>query len=205
VITAEPRDSLTPSHMRLARIPERYWKASFEDFPDDYDGKKEVGAYLEKIIENLHDGIGMLFWGLPGHGKTHMGTAVLKRALAHTATGLFLEASSIQSATIEKKNLDIVQRPLVEVAQTVDLLLLDDFGAEHANPFSKVLVESLVRSRGMRNKATIITTNLKLEKIPAAYGEAFASAMSEYVFPIRIQGKDWRRDKAAALKKRFEG
>jgi DNA replication protein DnaC len=134
-----------------------------------------------------------------------MAIGVLKKALAHNATGLFLEAPEIQDVTIQREELDLVSRPIVEVAKKVDLLVLDDVGAEHTSDFSRVLVEKLIRHRGTRNKSTLITTNLGLKELPGIYGAGFASAVREYVFPVKVQGKDWRDDKASDLKKRFEG
>ena len=205
MITAEPHDQLTPEHMRLARIPERYWKARVEDFPENYEGLRATNVYLSKLIHNLHDGVGMLYWGDTGNGKTHLAIGVLKKALAHNATGLFLEAAEIQDVTIRREELDVVTRPIVDIAKKVDMLVLDDIGSEHTSDFSRVLVEKLVRFRGTRNKVTIITTNLKLPTLGQTYGQAFASATREYVYPIRVSGRDWREDKAEDLKKRFEG
>ncbi len=205
MITYEPSDKLTPQHMKLARIPERYWTARLEDFPADYTGLKYATIYVEKLIPNMQDGIGMLFFGIHGHGKTHMAICVLKRALAHNAAGLFLEAPAIQDMTIQREELDLVSRPIVEVAQGVDLLVLDDVGAEHTSDFSRVLVEKLIRHRGTRNKATIITMNLDPKSLSGTYGPGFASALREYVYPIKVSGRDWRDDKASELKKRFEG
>jgi DNA replication protein DnaC len=203
MITNQPSDKLTVQHMKLARIPERYWKARVEDFPDDYGGLDYVHTYLEKLIPNMNDGVGMLFFGEPGHGKTHLAIGVLKKALAHNATGLFLEASSIQDVTIQREQLDFVSMPVAKAAETVDMLVLDDVGAEHTSDFSRVLVEKLIRHRGTRNKSTIITMNLKLNLLGETYGEAFASAIREYVFPIKIQGKDWREDRVKELERRF--
>ena len=37
------------------------------------------------------------------------------------------------------------------------------------------------------------------------YTDINASAIQEYVYPIKVSGKDWREDRAKDLKKRFEG
>jgi len=203
VITEKPRDSLTQAHMVLARIPERYWAARYEDFPEGYDGVEAIGAYLDDLLVNVTDGVGVLLWGKAGHGKTHMAISILKKLLAHNATGLYLDAPGIQGHVIEKTALDVVQRPLIEVAKDVDMLVLDDFGAEHASSFSKVLVEQLIRSRGTRNKTTVITTNIPTKNIGAVYGNGLASVLLEYVCPVQINGKDWREDKQAEMRKRF--
>lgn len=204
MITRNQRESLTLDHMRHARVPERYWKATLDDFPGGYQGLREAKVFCENMYDNLTTGIGLLLWGDVGHGKTHLGVAVLKRAQSFRASALFLEVQNIQGFVFERTVLDVLSHPVIEVAKDVDFLVLDDFGAEHANDYAKAAVELLIRHRGMRNKSTLITMNLLMSDVKEIYGKTLASALTEYVFPICVEGKDWREDRAADISKQFE-
>jgi len=190
--------------MRLANIPEEYWKARFED----NDAKKcayyrEISLYIEAIVRNLHDGVGLLLWGPMGHGKTHLACSVLKKGIAHNAYGLYVEASQVAKAVIEKTPGLFEGQTLQERLETVDLLVIDDLGSEHTSTFDKRCVENLMRFRVTRKKSTVLTTNLTLEELGTVYGRGLATVLREKVYPVKVVSHDWREDKALALRERF--
>ncbi len=81
MITNRRREELTPEDYRLANIGENYWTAELEDIPKDWVGRKHVVTYCAKIVEHLKDGIGLMFIGPNGTGKTHLATICQKEAV----------------------------------------------------------------------------------------------------------------------------
>jgi len=204
MITERRRERLGPEDMRLARVPESYWGARLDDFPDDYDGKREATIYVKKIVKFLQDGAGLVLNGPGGHGKTHMAISILKIAIAHNAYGLFLEAGSLQQAHFERSLEEFEGQSLVERAQSVDLLVLDDLGAEHVSEFSSRLLENLIRHRGNRNRSLLVTTNVIPANLNRTYGPGTVGVLREKCLPVVVHGRDWREDKADSLKAEFE-
>ena len=203
MITSEPRVHLLVADMRLAGIPENYWKATLRDFPDGYLGLRPCLTYCEKLVENLQEGFGLMLMGAMGHGKTHAAVSILKKALAHNAYGLFLEVSRITEARIRRTAFDgDTDQTLMQRAEKVDILVLDDLGCEHSSDFAHQTIEALVRGRIFRNKSILITTNMT-KNLKDLYGPGTISALHEKVYPLKFEGQDWRSKKAEELKRRF--
>ncbi len=73
-----------------------------------------------------------------------------------------------------------------------DLLILDDLGAELTNQFVISGLCRVVDARLLQKKATVITSNLELKDLQAAYlDRTFSRLISGYTF-IRLTGKDIR-------------
>jgi DNA replication protein DnaC len=197
---------ITRAHMIVAGIPEGYWDASLADYPEDYKGLSACLTYREDTVKMLKDGLGLILLGPPGHGKTRLAVALLKQAMRHCASACFLEASLIQRSIISKDcELGIQSsRPIMELAEEVDLLILDDLGAEHSKEWLKAQVEALLRFRIARKRSTIVTTNLGMKDVEAIYGQGMASVLKEAMYPVKIVGKDWREDKAKLVAARFK-
>lgn len=197
------RRKLAKADLLTAQIPEKYWKAELSDFPDNYAGMRVFRKFQAKTYEMVKDGAGLLILGQVGHGKTRIAVALLKNCLRYGATGCVIEANRMQRGIMDKDP-DGDARPLLARLESVDALVLDDIGAEHGNEWLKVQIESLVRYRSARSKTTIITTNLKRSELTQVYGKPFSSILRETVYPVMVDGKDWREDQADKLRKRFE-
>jgi len=197
---------LTIQHMVVSGVPKKYWGAKIDDWPDDYGGFDPCQAFHTDIVEMLRDGLGMILYGRPGHGKTRMAASMLKAGMRHCASAAFLETSRVQHAIISKDvELGIVSsRPIMELAEEVDLLVLDDLGAEHSKEWLKAQVEALLRFRIARNRSTIVTTNLAMSDLTTIYGEGLLSVLKEALYPVKIEGKDWRGEQAAKVAERFK-
>jgi DNA replication protein DnaC len=190
--------------MLLARIPDRYWGALVRDFGDEYEGLDPIELFTDRLSVNIRDGVGLLVFGPPGHGKTHLSCALLKKVMGLNGSAMYLEASEVQEATIERRELDEYSIPLMDRASKVDLLALDDVGAEHVSAFSRTLVERLVRKRIARNKAIVVTSNKLPLDLAGIYGRGFHSVITEALFPVAWKGTNWRDKRKDDLKRRFE-
>jgi DNA replication protein DnaC len=192
--------------MVVAGVPERYWEAKLTDWPESYKGFSACRSFHNDVVEMLKDGLGLILHGPPGHGKTRMAVALLKQSMRHCASACFLEANQIQRSIINKDYELGIQssKPIMEVAEEADLLVLDDLGAEHSKDWLKAQVECLLRFRIARKLSTIVTTNLGMKDLETIYGQGLSSVLKESLYPAKISGKDWRDDSARAIAERFK-
>jgi DNA replication protein DnaC len=195
--------------MLLANIGKKYWRASVDDIPENYGLCRQlVFRYVEDILQNIRDGVGLLFYGPKGHGKTYIAIAVLKRALLYNARGLYLPVCRLQEVVIERNTLsEDDEVSMFERARAVDVLILDDLGEEYTKDFSTRMLENLCRYRSNRGLTTLFTTNLTPAdgELGHLYGDWIESVLKEMAHPVMVKGKDWRVEKARQMQQRLEG
>lgn len=148
--------------------------ATIDNFEVDED-ESQLFA-LEKAIEyieNFHpdNGRKLLFYGDVGTGKSHLAMAIHKEIQKKGYTSIFLEMDKVVRAIRETwdKDNDYKESELLNVLAEVDLLILDDLGAEYANEWFQEKLLSILNSRV--GKATIITTNLDILQINQKYSK----------------------------------
>ena len=73
-----------------------------------------------------------------------------------------------------------------------DLLIIDDLGTELSNSFTTSQLFLCVNERILRQKSTIISTNLNLEQIAEIYSERTLSRISNNYSFIKLFGDDIR-------------
>jgi DNA replication protein DnaC len=162
---------LTPEAiLRACRIPPRYMHCDFKDFTA---GSPQLSAALEKALSycsgypytNEADrGLGLLFAGDNGVGKTHLAVAVLRElALTKGVRGQFWDFHELireikNSYNPETKTTELqVLEPVIET----ELLVLDDLGAWKMTDWMIDTLFYILNSRYLSQRASIITTNFQ--------------------------------------------
>src|SRR5262245_63746345 len=198
------------------RIPPRYEHCSLESFEP---GNASLSAALEKALAfcsgyphlGADEGLGLLFCGDNGVGKTHLAVAVLRELVtSRGARGQFWDFHELireikSSYDPETKTTELqVLEPVVET----DVLLLDDLGAWKMTDWMNDTLFYILNSRYLAKRATLITTNYPdadREKVLAAdplvrreylverIGQRLRSRLMEMCLVIGLDGPDWRR------------
>ena len=73
-----------------------------------------------------------------------------------------------------------------------DLLIIDDLGTEFANSFTTSHLFLCVNERILRQKSTIISTNLNMQQMLDMYSERTLSRISSNYTVIKLFGDDIR-------------
>ncbi|EOH94799.1 ATP-binding protein [Enterococcus pallens] len=168
------------------------WTCNFDNYKivdhETKDAKFKAQNWANKILnkENVH----AIFTGTPGAGKTHLAVAIMLEVLEKSGyqrtCGIvnfreLLEQlrNAIDDAEIRRE----IRRTLVSELKKMDLVVIDDLGAElgrmekPSEPTTFVLetLQSLAESR--QEKSTIFTSNLNSSQIYTLYGERIYSRM----------------------------
>jgi DNA replication protein DnaC len=203
--------------LRACRIPPRYEHCSFDNFDPNAETlldavdkcKKYVAGY--PYLGPTDEGLGLLFTGQSGVGKTHLAVAVLRALVTEKgARGQFWDFHSLireirNSYNPETRTTELqVLEPVVET----DVLLLDDLGAWKMTDWMVDTLFYIVNGRYMAKRATIITTNFEDVPPEAAHkdessrrreylveriGVPLRSRLLEMSLIIHIKGQDHRQ------------
>jgi DNA replication protein DnaC len=183
------------------RIPRRYRGVSFDRPPvSDLartapDQIRSVRRYVRAIEENLDSGRGLWIQGDVGTGKTTLAMLVSKAALdAGRSVAIYSLPRLLnllrESMDSEKGMLDFMDR-----LTAVDLLHLDDLGAENSSDWVLEQLYSIVNARYEAERAIIATTNLMPDELSERLGARTVSRLVEICGDlIPLFGEDRRRE-----------
>jgi len=130
--------------------------------------------------------------GLPGRGKTHLAIAASFKAQNEGNTVLaikLIDLLNILRRSYDKGSGQDVE--IVDALKLVDVLLLDDVGAEKGSEWVQEKLYEIVDSR-YGFKPTIFTTNLNSEALGKKLSPAIASRIYGAEKVLIIDGPDYR-------------
>lgn len=140
----------------------------------------------------------LLFYGSSGLGKTYMCNCIAKALLDKGFSVIYQTPFSIinilEKRTFTDKNNTFIQMAYEQLFE-VDLLIIDDLGTESANSFTISEFYNIINSRILKDKCTIISTNIKLSEIASFYNDRIDSRLKGHYRIMRFFGPDirWER------------
>jgi DNA replication protein DnaC len=189
-------------------IPKRFQGVSFDRPPVteiDANVVREVRRYVRAIDAHLDAGRGLWLMGDVGTGKTTLAMLVSKAALeARRAVAIYsLPRLLAEIRTSYDDDARQSYTELIDRLALVDLLHVDDVGAERTNDWVLEQLYSIVNARYEDGKAIVITTNLDPAELREQIGERTVSRLVEICGdPLPLFGHDRRtehRGDAASL------
>lgn len=140
----------------------------------------------------------LFFYGTVGTGKSFLSGCIAKKLLSQgcsviyfSANGLFDTLARYAFDTKSKDTLYNLNKDLYNC----DLVIIDDLGTEVTNNFVSSQLFALLNERHLRQKATIISTNLSLEELRDRYSERVFSRITSNYSICKLTGKDIRMQK----------
>jgi DNA replication protein DnaC len=183
------------------RIPRRYRGVSFERPPISDIARsapeqiRAVRRYVQLIDENLDRGTGLWIHGDVGTGKTTLAMLVSKAALDAGRSVAIYSLPRLLNLLRESLDsagglLDLHQR-----LTAVDLLHIDDLGAENQTDWVLEQLYSIVNARYEAERAILATTNLMPDQLDERLGARTVSRLVEICGdPHPLFGADRRRE-----------
>jgi DNA replication protein DnaC len=178
-------------------IGRRFLEVSFEREPIvslDRSVLRQVRAFVRSIDENLDAGRGLWFDGPVGTGKTSLAILVAKAAkeagrsyAVYPVPRLLAEIKRTFDREASDSYMGFFRRLC-----SVDLLVLDDLGAEKQTEWVLEQLYSIVNERWQDRRSIVATTNTP-DPDPDSPGrllEASARALHEAVKTGRVHGRD---------------
>jgi DNA replication protein DnaC len=180
------------------RLPKRFREVSFDREPvASMNGAliREVRTYVREIGQRLDHGRGLWFTGDVGTGKTTLAMLVSKAAMEAERTVAIYSLPRLLGLLRDSYGDDAVYslNELLDRLCAVDLLHVDDVGAEQSSPWVLEQLYTIVNTRYEDGKALLLTTNLDREALIQQIGERTVSRIYEICGdPLPMWGEDNR-------------
>ena len=138
----------------------------------------------------------LFFYGNTGVGKTFLSHCIAGELLKTAHCVLYFSAFDLfdllAQSTFSRKADNTIEESFIF---DCDLLIIDDLGTELTNSFVSSQLFLCINERIMRQKSTIISTNMKLEDFSDTYSERTFSRIASNYQMIKLIGKDIRIEK----------
>jgi DNA replication protein DnaC len=181
-----------------ARLPKRYRDVAFErspvvDMPDSV--VRQVRRFTREVDRNVGEGRGIWFVGQVGTGKTTLAMLVSKAALAAGRTCAIYSLPRLLNVLRDAIGNEQSTLELLDRLNSVDLLHLDDVGAENSSEWVLEQLYSIINTRYEDERSLVITTNLDPDQLGEQIGQRTVSRIIEICGdPLPLFGHDRRRE-----------
>jgi len=164
------------------RVPRRYRGASFDRPP--VLGMPEpvvsaVRSYVRNLSERIEEGRGMWLVGDVGTGKTTLAMIVSAAALEAGRSVAIYSLPRLLNLIRDEIGTDNSLLDLLDRLSSVDLLHIDDLGAQHTTPWRLEQLYSIVDARYQAGRAIVATTNLWPDQLAEQMGQRTMTTVSE--------------------------
>ena len=203
------------SNIKSVLDRENFSAFSFKYYSDDYIDES-IGlsplSNMQKIVASCKSFIrhfdkkneNLLFLGNTGVGKTFLANCIAKELLDKGYTVIYLTAFRLFDILEKYKfgreaESSLAAADQFEYILDCDMLIIDDLGTELSNSFTTSQLYLIINERLLRQKSTLISTNLSLDNLNTNYSERIYSRIISNYYIRRVVGEDIRLHKAIKL------
>lgn len=157
--------------------------------------------YISEIEIKAKDGMGLIFSGGVGVGKTHLSSAILVAALDCGHSVRYMTCQDMISAirdTWRKTSEESETQVIRKLSREIDFMVIDEVGVQRGTDEEKNLMFRIMDSRYGHRKPVIILTNLDAAGLKEFLGERIYDRLRECCKWVSINSKSHRAKKKQA-------
>lgn len=164
------------------RVPKRYRGASFDRPPVLGMPEAVVGAvrtYVRNLRARLEEGRGLWLVGDVGTGKTTLAMLVSAAAIDTAHSVAIYSLPRLLNLIRDEIDGEGGLLDLLDRLSSIDLLHIDDLGAQHTTPWRLEQLYSIVDARYQAKRAIVATTNLMPDELAKQMGRQVLTTVTE--------------------------
>jgi DNA replication protein DnaC len=180
-----------------SQLGPKFSKAIFENWeqmPGTQTAFREAVNYVKE--QRYKKGEGLLFFGRPGNGKSHLAAAIVNSVIPQNVAAVFQVVpellKKIQGTYRSRDKVD--ETVILNTLCDADLVVLDDLGAERLTDWTQEKIYQVINSLYINEKPVIITTNVNLEtEFEDRVGARIYDRVIEMCRLVEIKGWSYRQ------------
>lgn len=187
-------------YFKLSQLGPKFSKATFESWeysPGAQTAFKEAVAFVKDA--QWQKGEGLLFFGEPGTGKSHLAAAIVNAVIPLGTVAIFQNVPELLMKFKDTfhSHSPVQETGILNTIEEADLVVLDDLGAENLTVWALEKIYEVVNSLNYFEKSLIITTNLDIETgLEQRIGPRIYDRIIEMCKLVEVKGSSYRRLKA---------
>ena len=153
--------------------------------------------YAADFPQHLKDGMGLIYYGPVGTGKTFLAGCIANAVLVQ---GYKVKMTNFATVADEMWAVPDKAAYIADLCK-YPLLILDDLGVERKTEYMQEMVYKIVNARYVAGAPVIVTTNLTPDELTKSADMGYARTydrLLEKCLPIKVDGRSRRRAAAAA-------
>ena len=161
----------------------------------NYTQMSRIYNYCKEYANNFNlDSANLFLTGNTGLGKTHLSLAIANVAILKGYGVIYSSAPTLLNK-LEKAHFSYEYSKEDEIVGALcdcDLLIIDDLGTEFASLYSKSALYNIFNNRLLKQKPTVINTNLSFRELQELYSPRFVSRLAGEFIKLDFVGNDIR-------------
>lgn len=157
---------------------------------DDTKVIRQARRYADNFAEMKERGKGLLLYGDCGVGKTYAATCIVNALVDRGVPCLMTSFSRVLNTLWSVEN----KQAYIDSLNRVDLLVIDDLGAERQSEYAAEQVFNIIDTRSRAKLPLVVTTNLTLREMttPSANKRIYERILGR-CHPVEVTGVNRRR------------
>jgi len=185
----------------LAELGPRFAECTFESWIARPGSERCLDAaknFAEHFDRHQVSGEGLLMFGNPGNGKSHLAAAIVNAVIPRGKACVFRSVPALLKKLQETYRADarVSEFEILAVLQDADLVVLDDLGAEKMTEWAESMLYYIVDQRYRWRKPLIVTTNCDLEELEERIGTRTFDRLLEMCVLVENRATSYRKEQA---------